>query len=376
MKRNGMDQVFNFSAGPAVMPKQVLKEAAKELEDYHGCGMSVMEMSHRSDLFRGILEEAEQNLRVLADIPDTYEVLFLQGGASLQFTMVPMNLLQHGKADYIISGHWAKKAYEEAKLLGDACVIASGEESQFRALPKVEKTMVSKNAEYVYFCENNTIYGTKFWQLPEVEKPLVADVSSCFLSEPIDVTKYGILFAGAQKNIGPAGVTVVIIRKDLMQENVSCNIPTLLRYQTHSNAHSLYHTPSCYNIYMCGKVFAWLLELGGLEAIQHYNQKKAMRFYDFLDHSHIFKGTARREDRSLMNVPFFTGNAKLDALFIKEAERYGLKNLKGHRAVGGMRASFYNAMSIEGVEALITYMHQFEQMYRKQEGFYVSDLLL
>lgn len=359
-----MDQIFNFSAGPAVMPKQVLKEAANELEDYHGCGMSVMEMSHRSDLFRAILEEAEQNLRNLANIPETYEVLFLQGGASLQFAMVPMNLLKHGKADHIVSGYWAKKAYEEATRFGDACVIASGEESNFCALPKVEKSMVSKDADYVYLCENNTIYGTKFWKLPEVEKPLAADVSSCFLSEPIDVTKYGLLFAGAQKNIGPAGVTVVVIRKDLIQKELPCKIPTLLRYQTHTEAHSLYHTPSCYNIYMCGKVFAWLMELGGLEAIQYYNQKKAMRFYDFLDHSHMFQGTARREDRSLMNVPFFTGNTALDTLFIKEADCHGLKNLKGHRTLGGMRASFYNAMSIEGVEALITYMHRFEQMHR------------
>lgn len=359
-----MNQVFNFSAGPAMMPKQVLKEAAKELEDYHGCGMSVMEMSHRSDLFLKILEEAEQHLRALAHIPETYEVLFLQGGASLQFAMVPMNLLKNGKADYIVSGYWAKKAYEEAKKLGNASVIASGEESYFQALPKVEKALVSNDTDYVYLCENNTIYGTKFWKLPEVEKPLAADVSSCFLSEPIDVTKYGILFAGAQKNIGPAGVTVVIIRKDLIQKELPYKIPTLLRYQTHTDAHSLYHTPSCYNIYMCGKVFAWLLELGGLEAIQYYNQKKAMRFYDYLDHSRIFKGTARREDRSLMNVPFFTGNTKLDTLFIKEADGHGLKNLKGHRALGGMRASFYNAMPLEGVEALIAYMHQFERMHR------------
>lgn len=359
-----MNQIFNFSAGPAMLPKQVLEEAQKELCDYKGCGMSVMEMSHRSDLFRMILEETEQTLRTLANIPLEYDVLFLQGGASLQFAMVPMNFMKHGKAAYILTGHWAKKAYQEAKKFGNVQVLASSEDEQFSYIPEWNLADISNNTDYIYICENNTIYGTKFTTLPNInDKPLVADVSSCFLSEPIDVTKYGLLFAGAQKNIGPAGVTIVIVRKDLIREAVLPEIPTLLRYKTHVDAHSLYHTPPCYSIYMCGKVFLWLLHIGGLEAIQYYNQKKAMRLYDYLDHSRIFKGTAQRAYRSLMNVPFITGNSNMDALFIQKAKEHGLENLKGHRLVGGMRASIYNAMPMEGIEALLACMNQFEKEY-------------
>lgn len=357
-----MSRVYNFSAGPAVLPEEVLKEAAAEMLDYKGTGMSVMEMSHRSKAFETIINEAEADIRELMNIPDNYKVLFLQGGANLQFSMVPMNLMKNKVADYIITGQWAKKAYKEAQKYGKANAIASSEDKTFSYIPDCSDLPVSEDADYVYICENNTIYGTKFKTLPNTKgKTLVADVSSCFLSEPVDVTKYGIIYGGVQKNIGPAGVVIVIIREDLITEDVLPGTPTMCQYKTHSDAKSLYNTPPAYGIYICGKVFKWLKAKGGLAAMKEYNEKKAKVLYDFLDESRLFKGTVAKEDRSLMNVPFVTGDADLDALFIKEATAAGFVNLKGHRSVGGMRASIYNAMPIEGVEKLVAFMREFEK---------------
>jgi len=356
-----MARVYNFSAGPAVLPEEVLKEAAAEMLDYRGTGMSVMEMSHRSKAYQQIIDEAEADLRKLMNIPDNYKVLFLQGGASQQFAAVPMNLMKNGVADYIITGQWAKKAYQEAKLYGTANAIASSADKTFSYIPDCSDLPVSENADYVYICENNTIYGTKFHTLPNTKgKDLVADVSSCFLSEPVDVTRYGMLYGGVQKNIGPAGVVICIIREDLIREDVLPGTPTMLRYKTHADAKSLYNTPPAYGIYICGKVFKWLLNRGGLEAMKEHNEKKAKILYDFLDASQLFKGTVEKKDRSLMNVPFITGNEELDAKFVKEAAAAGFVNLKGHRTVGGMRASIYNAMPIEGVEKLVAFMAEFE----------------
>ena len=357
-----MARVYNFSAGPAVLPEEVLKEAAAEMLDYRGTGMSVMEMSHRSKAYQQIIDEAEADLRTLMNIPDNYKVLFLQGGASQQFAAIPMNLMKNGVADYIITGQWAKKAYQEAKLYGTANAIASSADKTFSYIPDCSDLPISENADYVYICENNTIYGTKFWQLPNTKgKDLVSDVSSCFLSEPVDVTKYGMIYGGVQKNIGPAGVVIVIIREDLISEDVLPGTPTMLRYKTHADAGSLYNTPPAYGIYICGKVFKWLKAQGGLSAMKEYNEKKAKILYDFLDQSKLFKGTVEKKDRSLMNVPFITGDADLDAKFVKEAEQAGFVNLKGHRSVGGMRASIYNAMPLEGVEKLVAFMKQFEE---------------
>jgi len=330
--------------------------------DYRGTGMSVMEMSHRSKAYQQIIDEAEADLRQLMNIPDNYKVLFLQGGASQQFAAVPMNLMKNGVADYIITGQWAKKAYQEAKLYGTANAIASSADKTFSYIPDCSDLPISENADYVYICENNTIYGTKFHTLPNTKgKDLVADVSSCFLSEPVDVTKYGMIYGGVQKNIGPAGVVICIIREDLIREDVRPGTPTMLRYKTHADAKSLYNTPPAYGIYICGKVFKWLLKNGGLEAMKEYNEKKAKVLYDFLDSSELFKGTVEKKDRSLMNVPFITGNEELDAKFVKEAAAAGFVNLKGHRSVGGMRASIYNAMPIEGVEKLVAFMEDFEK---------------
>ena len=356
-----MARVYNFSAGPAVLPEEVLQEAADEMLDYRGTGMSVMEMSHRSKAYDTIIKEAEADLRELMNIPDNYKVLFLQGGASQQFAMIPMNLMKNRVADYIVTGQWAKKAYQEASLYGKANKIASSEDKTFSYIPDCSDLPISEDADYVYICENNTIYGTKFKTLPNTKgKPLVADVSSCFLSEPVDVTKYGVIYGGVQKNIGPAGVVIVIIREDLITEDVLPGTPTMLRYKIHADADSLYNTPPAYGIYICGKVFKWLKKMGGLEAMKECNEKKAKILYDYLDESKLFKGTVRKEDRSLMNVPFITGNEELDAKFVKEAKEAGFENLKGHRTVGGMRASIYNAMPIEGVEKLVEFMKKFE----------------
>lgn len=357
-----MGRVYNFSAGPAVLPEEVLKSAAEEMLDYNGTGMSVMEMSHRSKAFEEIIGTAEADLRELMNIPDNYKVLFLQGGASQQFAMIPMNLMKNRVADYIVTGQWAKKAANEAAKYGKVNKIASSEDKTFSYIPDCSDLPVSEDADYVYICENNTIYGTKFKELPNTKgKTLVADVSSCFLSEPVDVTKYGIIYGGVQKNIGPAGMVIVIIREDLITEDVLPGTPTMLTYKTHADAKSLYNTPPAYGIYICGKVFKWLKAMGGLEAMKERNEKKAALLYDFLDQSRLFKGTVEKKDRSLMNVPFVTGDADLDARFVKEAKAAGLENLKGHRSVGGMRASIYNAMPYEGVEALVAFMKKFEE---------------
>ena len=356
-----MSRVYNFSAGPAVLPEEVLQEAADEMLDYRGTGMSVMEMSHRSKAYDTIIKEAEADLRDLMKIPDNYKVLFLQGGASQQFAMIPMNLMKNKVADYIVTGQWAKKAYQEAQIYGKANKIASSEDETFSYIPDCSDLPVSEDADYVYICENNTIYGTKFKTLPNTKgKILVADVSSCFLSEPVDVTRYGVIYGGVQKNIGPAGVVIVIIREDLITEDVLPGTPSMLKYKTHADNDSLYNTPPAYGIYICGKVFKWLKKQGGLEAMKEYNEKKAKVLYDFLDESKLFRGTVRKEDRSLMNVPFVTGSEELDAKFVKEAKEAGFENLKGHRSVGGMRASIYNAMPMEGVEKLVEFMKKFE----------------
>lgn len=357
-----MSRVYNFSAGPAVLPEEVLQEAAEEMMDYQGSGMSVMEMSHRSKVYETIIKEAEADLRELMKIPDNYKVLFLQGGASQQFAMIPMNLMKNGVADYIVTGQWAKKAYQEAQLYGKANKIASSEDKTFSYIPDCSDLPISEDADYVYICENNTIYGTKFHTLPNTKgKTLVADVSSCFLSEPVDVEKYGVIYGGVQKNIGPAGVVIVIIREDLITEDVLAGTPTMLRYKIHADAESLYNTPPAYGIYICGKVFKWLKKKGGLTAMKAHNEKKANILYDFLDESRLFHGTVEKKDRSLMNVVFVTGNAELDAEFVKAAKAEGFENLKGHRSVGGMRASIYNAMPIEGVEKLVAFMRKFEE---------------
>ncbi len=359
-----MARVYNFSAGPAVLPEEVLQEAAAEMLDYQGTGMSVMEMSHRSKPYQKIIDEAEADLRELMNIPDNYKVLFLQGGASQQFAMIPMNLMKNKVADYIITGQWAKKAYQEAQKYGKANAIASSADKTFSYIPDCSDLPVSEDADYVYICENNTIYGTKFKELPNTKgKLLVSDVSSCFLSEPVDVSKYGIIYGGVQKNIGPAGVVIVIIREDLITDDVLEGTPTMLQYKIHADNGSLYNTPPAYGIYICGKVFKWLKKQGGLEAMKAHNEKKAAVLYDFLDRSKLFKGTVEKKDRSLMNVPFVTGDADLDAEFVQAATKAGFVNLKGHRTVGGMRASIYNAMPIEGVEKLVAFMEDFEKSH-------------
>ena len=357
-----MSRVYNFSAGPAVLPEEVLKEAADEMMDYRGCGMSVMEMSHRSKVFDDIIKEAEADLRDLMQIPDNYKVLFLQGGASQQFAAIPMNLMKNRKAGYIVTGQWAKKAFAEAKIYGEAVELASSADKTFSYIPDCSDLDIPEDLDYVYICENNTIYGTKYKTLPNTKgHTLVADVSSCFLSEPVDVSKYGVIYGGVQKNIGPEGVVIVIIREDLIRDDVLPGTPTMLKYKTQADADSLYNTPPCYGIYICGKVFKWLKKMGGLSVMKERNEEKAKILYDFLDQSKLFRGTVRKEDRSLMNVPFVTGDADLDAKFVAEAKAAGFENLKGHRTVGGMRASIYNAMPKEGVEALVAFMKKFEE---------------
>ena len=356
-----MARVYNFSAGPSMLPEKVLRQAQAELLEYGDSGQSVMEMSHRSKWFDAIIKDTEATLRRVMNIPDNYKVLFLQGGASQQFAAVPMNLMKNGKAAYIITGQWAKKAYQEAQKYGEAVAVASSADKTFSYIPDCSDLDIPEDADYVYICENNTIYGTKFWQLPNTKgKDLVADVSSCFLSEPVDVTKYGVIYGGVQKNVGPAGVVIAIIREDLIRDDVNPATPTMLKWKTQADADSLYNTPPCYGIYICGKVFKWIKKMGGLEAMKAHNEKKAKILYDFLDQSKLFKGTVEKKDRSLMNVPFITGNEELDAKFVKEATAAGFVNLKGHRTVGGMRASIYNAMPIEGVEKLVEFMKKFE----------------
>ncbi len=359
-----MKRVYNFSAGPAILPEEVLKEAQQEMLDYQDSGMSVMEMSHRSAIYQKIIDDAEKDLRTLMNIPDNYKVLFLQGGATTQFSMIPMNLMKHGVADYIITGAWAKKAYQEAKKYGDARQIASSEDKMFSYIPDVSNLDISKDADYVYMVDNNTIYGTKYENIPNTKgKILINDASSCILSEPIDVTKYGVIFAGAQKNIGPAGTVIVIIREDLIRKDIKADTPIMLRYDTHAENGSMYNTPPTYGIYICGKVFKWLLNLGGLDAIYQINKHKANLLYDYLDHSKLFYGTVEKKSRSLMNVCFKTDSEALNTLFIKEAKALGFDNLKGHRSVGGMRASIYNAMPTEGVQALVDFMKDFEEKH-------------
>lgn len=357
-----MSRVYNFAAGPAVLPEEVLKEAADEMLDYNGTGMSVMEMSHRSKDFEVIIQDAERNLRELMNIPNNYKVLFLQGGASMQFAMVPMNLMKNRVADYIITGQWAKKAATEAEKFGKVNVLATSADKTFSYIPDMSKIKVSNDADYVYICHNNTIYGTTYHTLPDTkEKILVADMSSDIFSQPIDVTQYGLIFAGVQKNIGPAGTVIVIIREDLITDDVLNGTPTMLKYKIHSDNNSLYNTPPAYGIYICGKVFKHLKKLGGLEVMKVRNEEKAKILYDYLDSSKLFKGTVVKEDRSLMNVPFITGNKELDDKFIKEAKKVGIENIRGHRTVGGMRASIYNAMPIEGVKYLVEFMKKFEE---------------
>lgn len=357
-----MGRVYNFSAGPAMLPVEVLQEAADEMLDYRGSGMSVMEMSHRGKIFDGIIKEAEADLRDILNIPDNYKVLFLQGGAWTQFSAIPMNLMKNRKAAYIITGQWAEKAWKEAQRYGDAVAVASSKDKTFTYIPDCSDLPIPEDADYVYICENNTIYGTKYKELPNTKgHDLVADVSSCFLSEPVDVTKYAVMYGGVQKNIGPAGVTIAIIRDDLITDDVLPGTPTMLKWKTQADKDSLFNTPPAYNIYICGKVFKWIKKIGGLEAMKERNEKKAKLLYDFLDQSRLFKGTVVPKDRSLMNVPFVTGDKDMDALFVAEAEKEGLVSLKGHRTVGGMRASIYNAMPYEGVVKLVDFMTQFEK---------------
>ena len=358
-----MSRIYNFSAGPAVLPEEVLKECAEEMMDYKGCGMSVMEMSHRSKVYDEIIKEAEKDLRDLMNIPDNYKVIFVQGGASLVFAGVPMNLMKKGKAAYIITGQWAKKAAQEAEKYGDVVRVASSADKTFSYIPDCSDLDIPDDVDYVYICENNTIYGTKFWELPNTKgHELVADVSSCFLSEPVDVTKYGVIYGGVQKNVGPSGVQIIIVREDLIADGpaLKCT-PTMMDWKIQSDNESLYNTPPCYGIYVCGKVFKWIKKMGGLEAMKAHNEKKAKILYDFLDSSKMFKGTVEKKDRSLMNVPFITGNDDLDKKFVAEAKAAGFENLKGHRTVGGMRASIYNAMPVEGVEKLVAFMKKFEE---------------
>ena len=357
-----MSRVFNFSAGPAVLPEEVLLEVQKELLDYQGSGMSVMEMSHRSKPFEKILNDAIQDLKDLMNIPDNYKVIFVQGGASQQFGAIPMNLMKNKKADYILTGEFATKAYKEALIFGDAKVVASSQDKNFSYIPDCSSLDIRDDADYVYICENNTIYGTKFHTLPNTKgKPLVADQSSCFLSEPIDVSKYGVIYAGVQKNVGPAGLVILIIREDLIRDDLLFPTPTMLKWKTQVDAASLYNTPNCWSIYICGKVFKWLKANGGLEAMKKKNEEKASILYDYLDQTTFYKCAAEQDSRSMMNVTFRTGNEELDAKFVEEAKKVGIVSIKGHRKVAGMRASIYNAMPKEGVVALVNFMKKFEK---------------
>lgn len=360
------DRVYNFSAGPATMPVEVLEEVAAEVLNYKGSGMSVMEMSHRSKVFQTIVDEAEADLRELMGIPDNYKVLFIQGGATLQFSMVPMNLMKNGVADYIVAGAWSKKAYSEAKKFGKVNLLATSEDRNYSYIPDCSDLPISEDADYVYICENETIHGTTYPKLPNTKgKVLVSDQSSMFLSKPCNVSDYGMIYAGVQKNVGPAGMVVVIIRDDLIREDLDPKTPVYLRYDTHANNDSMYNTPNCWAIYVCGKVFKYLKKIGGLEAMHQRNLEKATVLYDFLDNSKMFRGTVEKKDRSLMNVPFVTASKELDAEVVAATKAAGFDNLKGHKSVGGLRASIYNAMPKEGVEALVAFLKDFEANYKK-----------
>ncbi|MBQ7301781.1 MAG: 3-phosphoserine/phosphohydroxythreonine transaminase [Clostridia bacterium] len=355
-----MNRVFNFSAGPSMLPVPVLEKAASELVCYGDSGMSVMEMSHRSPVYEAIIADAQAKLRTLMNIPDNYKVLFLQGGASTQFASVPLNLLNgSGKADYIVSGQFSKKACDEAQKYGDIKVIASSKDKNFTYIPQITREDIRPDADYVHVCFNNTIYGTKFNYIPDTgDIPLVADMSSCIISEPVDVTKFGVIYAGAQKNMAPAGLTVVIVREDLLGK-ARPETPVMLDWKTMADNDSMYNTPPCYAIYMAKLVYEWILDMGGLDAMKAYNVKKAAILYDYLDNQDYYIAPVEKEYRSMMNVTFVTGDADLDKKFAKEADAAGIKNIKGHRSVGGMRASIYNAMPIEGVEALVKFMDDF-----------------
>ena len=355
-----MSRVYNFSAGPSMLPEEVLKKAQEEMVEYGESGMSVMEMSHRSKDYQAIIDEAEALVRELMNVPDNYKVLFLQGGGSTQFAMIPLNLAKKNKkADYVITGQWAKKAAEQAEKYITVNRVASSADKTFSYIPKLDKSTFSSDADYFYICYNNTIYGTRFTELPETDKPLIADISSCAMSEVIDVSKFGLLFAGAQKNLGPAGVTLVIVREDLIGDAMDIT-PIMLNYKTHADNGSMYNTPPTYAIYVLKLVLEWIKSKGGIAELQKINEAKAKILYDFLDNSKLFKGTVVPEDRSLMNAPFVTGDEEMDAKFIAEAKKAGFVNLKGHRTVGGMRASIYNAMPVEGVEKLVEFMKEFE----------------
>lgn len=355
------NRIYNFSAGPAVLPEAVLEEIRDEMMNYRGSGMSVMEMSHRSGAFTCIYDQAEADLRQLMGIPNNYKVLFLQGGATLQFSMVPMNLMAHGAADFVLSGTWSKKAYQEARKFGDAAAVASSQDKNFSYIPDCADLPIRDNADYVYICENETIHGTTYANLPDTKgKLLVSDQSSMFLSKPCNVADYGLILASAQKNIGPAGMAVVIVRDDLVSHDLDPRTPVYLQYATHADAASMYNTPNCWAIYVCGKVFRHLLETGGLAAAETRNKEKAKILYDFLDNSHLFRGTADPKFRSVMNIPFVTGSAELDAQVVAYTKAAGLENLKGHRSIGGLRASIYNSMPKAGVEALVDCLSKFE----------------
>jgi len=356
-----MNRVYNFSAGPSMLPLPVLEKAASELVNYGDAGMSVMEMSHRSPAYEAIIQKAEADLRKLMNVPDNYRILFLQGGASTQFAAVPLNLMTSGKADYVLSGQFSTKAYKEAQKYGDAKAIASSKEENFTVIPEITADMVRPDADYVHVCYNNTIYGTKFPAVPDTgDVPLVADMSSCIISEPVDVSKFGVIYAGAQKNMAPAGLTVVIVREDLLGK-ARPETPSMLDWQLMADNDSMYNTPPCYSIYMAGLVYEWILSIGGLEEMEKMNKEKAALLYDYLDSQDYYIAPVKKEYRSMMNVTFVTGNEDLDKKFPKEAEKAGLMNLKGHRSVGGMRASIYNAMPKEGIEALIAFMKDFAE---------------
>ena len=358
-------RIYNFSAGPSMLPEPVLEEIAGEVLNYKGSGMSVMEMSHRSQVFQTIVDEAEADLRELMNIPDNYKVLFIQGGATLQFSMIPMNLMKNGVADYIVTGGWSKKAYTEAKKFGKVNLLASSEDRNYSYIPDVSDLPVSPDADYVYICENETIHGTTYRDLPNTKgKILVSDQSSMFLSKPCNVSDYGLIYGGVQKNIGPAGMVIVIIREDLIRSDLDERTPIYLRYDTHANNGSMYNTPNCWCIYVCGKVFKYLKSIGGLEAMAKRNEEKAKILYDFLDHSKMFRGTVDKAFRSLMNVPFVTESKELDAEVVKATKAAGYDNLKGHKSVGGLRASIYNAMPKDGVEALVSFLRDFEANHK------------